>query len=129
MIKRDMKSVASVSATQNVLDGLSPTERKRFNKDYPGLLQEFKKIKSNIFARKLPNDPVMGKEPKKSVRNPIKGKEPKTPVRSSPTAPKPNPKRKPLPKNLPKPKPKRKQNSGVKFDTTGTLPGKTIKKN
>ena len=123
MIKRDMKSVASVSATQNVLDGLSPTERKRFNKDYPGLLQEFKKIKSNIFARKLPNDPVMGKEPKKSVRNPIKGKEPKTPVRSSPTAPKPNPNNK-----SPVAKPRRKQSSGVKFDTTGTLPGKTIKK-
>ena len=31
-----------------------------------------------------------------------------------------------LPKSKPKPKPKKKS-SGVSFDTTGTLPGKTIK--
>ena len=107
MIKRDMKSVASVSATQNVLDGLSPAERKRFNKDYPGVLQEFKKIRSNIFARNLPQN-----LPKSKPKNPAAPKPKPKPNYKSPVA-----------------KPRRKQNSGVKFDTTGTLPGKTIKKN
>ncbi len=47
-----------------------------------------------------------------------------TPARKEAPTPKVLPKSKP--KSKPKPKPKKKS-SGVNFDTTGTLPGKTIK--
>jgi hypothetical protein len=47
-----------------------------------------------------------------------------TPARKE--APTPARKEAPTPKVLPKSKPKKKS-SGVNFDTTGTLPGKTIK--
>jgi len=101
-IKKDIKTVASVNAAQKALEKLSPSERRLFNKEFPGEMQKFRDIRKNVLARK--------EEPKKSM-----------------TLPKPKPKKKPLPKTLPKLKPKKK--SGVTFDTTGTLPGRTIRKN
>ena len=107
-IKKDIKTVASVNAVQKSLEKLNPSERRLFNKEFPGEMQKFKDIRKNVLARK--------EEPSTKRSMPL----PKT-------LPKSKPKKKPLPKTLPKPKPKKK--SGVTFDTTGTLPGNTIRRN
>jgi hypothetical protein len=109
-IKKDIKTVASVNAAQKALEKLSPSERRLFNKEFPGEMQKFRDMRKNVLARK--------EEPKYRA-------DPST--RKSMPLPKPKPKKKPLPKTLPKPKPKKK--NGVTFDTTGTLPGRTIRKN
>jgi len=109
-IKKDIKTVASVNAAQKALEKLSPSERRLFNKEFPGEMQKFRDMRKNVLARK--------EEPKYRAG-------PST--RKSMTLPKSKPKKKPLPKTLPKSKPKKK--SGVTFDTTGTLPGRTIRKN
>ena len=106
-IKKDIKTVASVNAAQKALEKLTPSERRLFNKEFPGEMQKFRDMRKNVLARK---------------------EEPKSLKKSMPL-PKPKPKKKPLPKTLPKPKPKPKKKNGVRFDTTGTLPGRTIRKN
>ena len=111
-IKKDIKTVASVNAAQKALEKLSPSEKRLFNKEFPGEMQKFRDMRKNVLARK--------EEPKS-----LKGM---TLTKKSMTLPKPKPKKKPLPKTLPKPKPKPKKKNGVTFDTTGTLPGRTIRK-
>ena len=80
-----------------------------FNKEFPGEMQKFKDMRKNVLAREEPRYRA-GPSTRKSM-----------------PLPKSKPKKKPLPKTLPKSKPKKK--NGVTFDTTGTLPGKTIRKN
>ena len=106
-IKKDIKTVASVNAAQKALEKLSPSEKRLFNKEFPGEMQKFRDMRKNVLA----GYDLRKEEPKKSM-----------------TLPKPKPKKKPLPKTLPKPKPKPKKKNGVRFDTTGTLPGRTIRK-
>jgi len=108
-IKKDIKTVASVNAAQKALEKLSPSERRLFNKEFPGEMQKFKDMRKNVLAREEPRYRA-GPSTRKSM-----------------PLPKSKPKKKPLPKTLPKSKPKKK--NGVTFDTTGTLPGKTIRKN
>ena len=113
MIKKDKQTVATVNAAQKSLDKLSPSEKRLFNKENPGVLEDFRNIRKNVFAREeTPDD----RPPKRAMASKEGG--PKTPTK------------------LPKPKPKRptetaakkKKPSGVTFDTSGTLPGQTIKK-
>jgi hypothetical protein len=113
MIKKDKQTVATVNAAQKSLDKLSPSEKRLFNKENPGVLEDFRNIRKNVFAREEKADTP---PPKRAMASKEGG--PKTPTK------------------LPKPKPKRptetaakkKKPSGVTFDTSGTLPGQTIKK-
>ena len=113
MIKKDKQTVATVNAAQKSLDKLSPSEKRLFNKENPGVLEDFRNIRKNVFAREETPDDT---PPKRAMASKEGG--PKTPTK------------------LPKPKPKRptetaakkKKPSGVTFDTSGTLPGQTIKK-
>ena len=109
IIKKDIKTVASVNKVQKALDKLNPSEKKFFNKEFPGEMQKFKDMRKNVLAREEPRYRA-GPSTRKSM-----------------PLPKSKPKKKPLPKTLPKSKPKKK--NGVTFDTTGTLPGKTIRRN
>jgi len=113
MIKKDKQTVATVNAAQKSLEKLSPSEKRLFNKENPGVLEDFRNIRKNVFAREETPDDT---PPKRAMASKEGG--PKTPTK------------------LPKPKPKRptetaakkKKPSGVTFDTSGTLPGQTIKK-
>jgi len=116
MIKKDKQTVATVNAAQKSLDKLSPSEKRLFNKENPGVLEDFRNIRKNVFAREekaIPDRP----QPKR-VMAPKEGG-PKTPT----TLPKPKPKR---PTQVAAAK--KKKPSGVTFDTSGTLPGQTIKR-
>tara|TARA_E500000331_G_C16848002_1_gene536447 strand:- start:152 stop:571 length:420 start_codon:yes stop_codon:yes gene_type:complete len=120
VIKKDIKTVASVNKVQKALDKLNPSEKKLFNKEFPGEMQKFKDMRKNVLAREEPRyraGPSTREEPRYWAG-------PST--RKSMPLPKSKPKKKPLPKTLPKSKPKKK--NGVTFDTTGTLPGKTIRR-
>ena len=113
MIKKDKQTVATVNAAQKSLDKLSPSEKRLFNKENPGVLEDFRNIRKNVFAREEKADTP----PPKRAMAPKEGG-PKTPT----TLPKPKPKR-PTQVAAAKKKP-----SGVTFDTSGTLPGQTIKR-
>jgi len=108
MIKKDMNTVAQVNKLQKALENLTPAGEKAMASD----IAKFQKFRKNVLAReKLDDTP-----PKRAMASKEGG--PKTPTK------------------LPKPKPKRptetaakkKKPSGVTFDTSGTLPGQTIKK-
>lgn len=109
MIKKDMKTVAQVNKLQKALENLTPAGEKAMASD----IAKFQKFRKNVLAREKLDDDT----PPKRAMAPKEGG-PKTPTK------------------LPKPKPKRptetaakkKKPSGVTFDTSGTLPGQTIKK-
>ena len=120
MIKKDMNTVAQVNKVQDKIEGMTTAGRKALSSE----IADFKKLRKNVLAREEPkfrdSSPRGGKVPQKEgtmgragLRKAIAPKEggPKTPTK------------------LPKPKPKpKKEPSGVTFDTSGTLPGQTIKK-
>jgi len=106
MIKKDMNTVAQVNKVQDKIEGMTTAGKKALSSE----IADFKKLRKNVLARK--------EEPRFRDRTmaPKEGG-PKTPT------------------TLPKPKPKRptetvakKKPSGVTFDTSGTLPGQTIKR-
>lgn len=109
MIKKDMKTTTQVKKLQEALENLTPAGEKAMASE----IADFKKFRKNVFARKEKADTP----PPKRVMAPKEGG-PKTPTK------------------LPKPKPKRptqvaaakNKPSGVTFDTSGTLPGQTIKR-
>ena len=109
MIKKDMNTVAQVNKLQKALENLTPAGEKAMASD----IAKFQKFRKNVLAREKLDDDT----PPKRAMAPKEGG-PKTPTK------------------LPKPKPKRptetaakkKKPSGVTFDTSGTLPGQTIKK-
>ena len=128
MIKKDMNTVAQVNKLQKALENLTPAGEKAMASD----IAKFQKFRKNVLAREEPkfrdSSPRGGKVPQKEgtmgragLRKAIAPKEggPKTPTK--------------LPKSKPK-RPtetaarKKKKPSGVTFDTSGTLPGQTIKK-
>ena len=108
MIKKDMKTTTQVKKLQEALENLTPAGEKAMASE----IADFKKFRRNVLAREIPDDTP----PKRAMASKEGG--PKTPTK------------------LPKPKPKRptetaakkKKPSGVTFDTSGTLPGQTIKK-
>ena len=108
MIKKDMKTTTQVKKLQEALENLTPAGEKAMASE----IADFKKFRRNVLARGIPDTPL----PKRAMASKEGG--PKTPTK------------------LPKPKPKRptqvaaakKKPSGVTFDTSGTLPGKTIKR-
>ena len=108
MIKKDMKTTTQVKKLQEALENLTPAGEKAMASE----IADFKKFRRNVLAREIPDTPL----PKRAMASKEGG--PKTPTK------------------LPKPKPKRptqvaaakKKPSGVTFDTSGTLPGKTIKR-
>ena len=102
MIKKDMNTVAQVNKLQKALENLTPAGEKAMASD----IAKFQKFRKNVLAREKLDDDT----PPKRAMAPKEGG-PKTPTK------------------LPKPKPKpKKEPSGVTFDTSGTLPGQTIKK-
>jgi hypothetical protein len=111
MIKKDMKTVAAVDKVQKAIENLTPAGEKAMASD----IAEFKKLRKNVLARE---EPKFKDSPASRKAMAPKEGGPKTPTK------------------LPKPKPKRptetaakkKKPSGVTFDTSGTLPGQTIKK-
>jgi hypothetical protein len=118
MIKKDMNTVAQVNKVQDKIEGMTTAGKKALSSE----IADFKKLRKNVLAREEPkfrdSSPRGGKVPQKEgtmgragLRKAMAPKEggPKTPTK------------------LPKPKPK-KEPSGVTFDTSGTLPGQTIKK-
>ena len=112
MIKKDMNTVAQVNKLQKALENLTPAGEKAMASD----IAKFQKFRKNVLARDIGPE---GKGPvSKKVMAPKEGG-PKTPTK--------------LPKSKPK-RPtetaarKKKKPSGVTFDTSGTLPGQTIKK-
>jgi septal ring factor EnvC (AmiA/AmiB activator) len=106
MIKKDMNTVAQVNKVQKALENLTPAGEKAMASD----IAKFQKFRKNVLAREEKADTP---PPKRAMASKEGG--PKTPTK------------------LPKPKPKRptqtaaKKKSGVTFDTSGTLPGQTIK--
>lgn len=107
MIKKDMNTVAQVNKVQDKIEGMNTAGKKALSSE----IADFKKLRKNVLARK--------EEPR---------------FRDKVMAPKEaGPK---IPTQLPKSKPKRpqkvvaakKEPSGVIFDTSGTLPGQTIKR-
>jgi hypothetical protein len=120
MIKKDMNTVAQVNKVQDKIEGMTTAGKKALSSE----IADFKKLRKNVLAREEPkfrdSSPRGGKVPQKEgtmgragLRKAMAPKEggPKTPTK------------------LPKPKPKKeKEPSGVTFDTSGTLPGQTIKK-
>jgi hypothetical protein len=118
MIKKDMNTVAQVNKVQDKIEDMTTAGKKALSSE----IADFKKLRKNVLAREEPkfrdSSPRGGKVPQKEgtmgragLRKAMAPKEggPKTPTK------------------LPKPKPK-KEPSGVTFDTSGTLPGQTIKK-
>ena len=117
MIKKDKQTVATVNAAQKSLEKLSPSEKRLFNKENPGVLEDFRNIRKNVFAREEKEPKFRDSPASRKAMAPKEGG-PKTPTK--------------LPKSKPK-RPtetaaKKKKPSGVTFDTSGTLPGQTIKK-
>ena len=107
MIKKDMNTVAQVNKVQDEIEGMTTAGKKALSSE----IADFKKLRKNVLARK--------EEPR---------------FRDRAMAPKEGgPK---IPTKLPKSKPKRPtqvaaakpKSSGVTFDTSGTLPGQTIKR-
>ena len=107
MIKKDMNTVAQVNKVQDKIEGMTSAGRKALSSE----IADFKKLRKNVLARE--EEPKFRDSPASRKAMAPKESGPKTPTK------------------LPKPKPKRpaakKQSSGVTFDTSGTLPGKTIK--
>jgi hypothetical protein len=108
MIKKDMNTVAQVNKVQDEIEGMTTAGKKALSSE----IADFKKLRKNVLARKDLHE----REPRFRDRAMAPKEDgPKTPT------------------TLPKPKPKRpmqtaaKKKSGVTFDTSGTLPGQTIK--
>ena len=106
MIKKDINTVAQVNKVQNKIEGMTTAGKKALSSE----IADFKKLRKNVLARK--------EEPR--FRDKV--------MAPKETGPK-------IPTQLPKSKPKRpkkvaakKEPSGVIFDTSGTLPGQTIKR-
>jgi len=110
MIKKDMNTVAQVNKVQDKIEGMTTAGKKALSSE----IADFKKLRKNVLAREEEPRFRAGTEPDRAMAPKEGG--PKTPT------------------TLPKPKPKRptqtaaKKKSGVTFDTSGTLPGQTIKK-
>jgi len=112
MIKKDMNTVAQVNKVQDKIEGMTTAGRKALSSE----IADFKKLRKNVLARE--EEPKFRDSPASRKAMAPKEGGPKTPTK------------------LPKPKPKRptetaakkKKPSGVTFDTSGTLPGQTIKK-
>ncbi len=111
MIKKDINTVAQVNKAQDAIENLTPAGKKMMAPE----IADFKKLRKNVLARKDLHE----REPR---------------FRDRAMAPKEGgPK---IPTKLPKSKPKRPtqvaaakpKSSGVTFDTSGTLPGQTIKR-
>ena len=106
MIKKDMNTVAQVNKVQDKIEGMTTAGKKALSSE----IADFKKLRKNVLARE---EDYGDAPPPKRAMAPKEGG-PKTPTK------------------LPKPKPKtpaaKKKPSGVTFDTSGTLPGKTIKR-
>ncbi len=106
MIKKDMNTVAQVNKVQDKIEGMTTAGKKALSSE----IADFKKLRKNVLARE---EPTPRDDP------PLKEKKAMAPEEGGPKTP----------TKLPKPKPKRpKEPSGVTFDTSGTLPGQTIKK-
>ena len=110
MIKKDMNTVAQVNKVQDKIEGMTTAGKKALSSE----IADFKKLRKNVLARE---EDYGDAPPPKRAMAPKEGG-PKTPT----TLPKPKPKR-PTQAAAAKKKP-----SGVTFDTSGTLPGKTIKR-
>ena len=107
MIKKDMKTVAQVNKLQKALENLTPAGEKAMASD----IAKFQKFRKNVLAREKLDDDT----PPKRAMAPKEGG-PKTPTKL------------PKPKRPTETAAKKKKPSGVTFDTSGTLPGQTIKK-
>ena len=118
MIKKDMNTVAQVNKVQDKIEGMTTAGRKALSSE----IADFKKLRKNVLAREEPkfgdSSPRGGRVPRKEGT--MKGRALRKAMAPKEGGPK-------TPTKLPKPKPK-KEPSGVTFDTSGTLPGKTIKK-
>ena len=108
VIKKDMNTVAQVNKVQDEIEGMTTAGKKALSSE----IADFKKLRKNVLAREERDPNLRNDSAPRKAMAPKEGG-PKTPTK------------------LPKPKPKRpaakKKSSGVSFDTTGTLPGKTIK--
>ena len=110
MIKKDMNTVAQVNRAQQAIENAPPSVKKELAPE----IKNFRALRRNVLARE---EPIFRDDPaSRKAMAPEEGG-PKTPTK------------------LPKPKPKRptqtaakEKSSGVTFDTSGTLPGQTIKK-
>ena len=108
MIKKDMNTVAQVNKVQDKIEGMTTAGKKALSSE----IADFKKLRKNVLARE--EEPRFRDGPPDRAMAPKEG----------------GPK---IPTKLPKSKPKRptqtaaKKKSGVTFDTSGTLPGQTIK--
>ena len=109
MIKKDMNTVAQVNKVQDKIEGMTTAGKKALASE----IADFKDLRKNVLARK--EEPRFRAGPPDRAMAPKEGG-PKTPT----TLPKPKPKR-------PTKTAAKKKSSGVTFDTSGTLPGKTIK--
>jgi hypothetical protein len=109
MIKKDMNTVAQVNKVQDKIEGMTTAGKKALSSE----IADFKKLRKNVLARKEkdfdPRPANRAMAPKEAGSK--------------------------IPTQLPKSKPKRpkkvaakKEPSGVIFDTSGTLPGQTIKR-
>tara|TARA_R100000329_G_C7447146_1_gene157267 strand:- start:42 stop:491 length:450 start_codon:yes stop_codon:yes gene_type:complete len=113
MIKKDMNTVAQVNKAQAALEGLNAAGRKELAPE----IKKFRALRKNVLAREEAEPKFRDSPASRKAMAPKEGG-PKTPTK------------------LPKPKPKRptqvaaakKKSSGVTFDTSGTLPGQTIKR-
>ena len=122
MIKKDMNTVAQVNKVQDEIEGMTTAGKKALSSE----IADFKKLRKNVLARKEKD-----LDPRPANRAVAPKEEPR--FRDRAMAPKEaGPK---IPTQLPKSKPKRpkkvaakKEPSGVIFDTSGTLPGQTIKR-
>ena len=109
MIKKDMKTTTQVKKLQEALENLTPAGKKAMASE----IADFKKFRKNVLARE--EEPRFRDGPPDRAMAPKEG----------------GPK---IPTKLPKSKPKRpaqtaaKKKSGVTFDTSGTVPGQTIKR-
>jgi len=110
MIKKDINTVAQVNKVQNKIEGMTTAGKKALSSE----IADFKKLRKNVLARK---------EKDLDLRPADRAMAPKEGGLKIPT-------------QLPKSKPKRpnkvaaakEEPSGVTFDTSGTLPGQTIKR-
>jgi|TARA_E500000318_G_scaffold60301_1_gene55926 hypothetical protein len=111
MIKKDMNTVAQVNKVQDKIEGMTTAGKKALSSE----IADFKKLRKNVLARE---EPKFRDSPASRKAMAPKEGGPKTPTK----LPKPKPKR---PTQVAAAKPK---SSGVTFDTSGTLPGQTIKR-
>jgi len=113
MIKKDMNTVTQVNKVQDKIEGMTTAGRKALSSE----IADFKKLRKDVLVRERHiAEPKFRDSPASRKATAPKEGGPKTPT----TLPKPKPKR-------PTKTAAKKKSSGVTFDTSGTLPGKTIK--